>query len=367
MSQPVKLAVVGVGRIGRYHARHIQELGRESADRGDRACELVAVADHGGDTAARVAAALQPDQEQEIQTFAGAADLASAGVAEAAVIASSTESHAADARLLIDAGMRVLLEKPLTDSLEHARELVGYLEADQSRRQALMLAFMRRFDEPLQWVKQTIEGGRIGRPFKMVTCLEDNMPPPAGYDSPGILTDMGVHLTDESMWLMDARPESVKSFGSLTYSHRISAVNEDYDDAFLQMWFADGQIAQLQVSRNHVAGYRNEVWVYGEEGMVHGGLFAEDPLSVRVEAFAPSGLIERKTYTMPDNGSDAPFFIQRFGPAYKRDVEHFVGQCRNGQPFSVDQLDGLRAMEVVAAGTVAISAPSEAVSVDYLP
>ena len=363
MSDPIKLAVIGVGRMGGCHARHIQELAAAGA-----ACELVAVADGHSDRAGRVAAALQPDQQRDIRAFSSARDLVRAGVADAAVIASSTESHAAIVRTVLDAGMRALVEKPLADSLENARDLVAYLEADQSRRKALMLAFMRRFDEPLQRVKEIIAAGRIGRPFKMVTALEDNLPPPPpGYDSPGILTDMGVHLTDEAMWLMDARPESVKGFGSLAYSHKISDINEDYDDAFLQMWFAEGQVAQLQVSRNHVAGYRNEVWVYGDEGMCHGGIFCEHPLSVGVETFAPTGLIERKTYTMPDSGPEAPFFLQRFGPAYKREIEYFVGQCRSGQPFSVDQQDGLRAMEVVAAGTAALSSAADAVVVDYQP
>ena len=360
MSDPIKLAVVGVGRIGGYHARHIQELADEGV-----ACELVAVVDGHADRAGRVAAALQPDQQRDIQAFTGTDDLVQAHVADAAVIASGTESHATVARTLIDAGMRVLLEKPLTDTLENARDLVAYLDADQRRRQAVMLAFMRRFDEPLQRVKEILDAGLIGRPFKMVSALEDNLPPPPGYDSPGILTDMGVHLTDEAMWMMDARPESVKGFGSLSYSHKISAINEDYDDAFLQMWFAEGQVAQLLVSRNHVAGYRNEVWVYGDEGMCHGGVFCEHPLSVGVEAFAPTGLIERKTYSMRDYGPDAPFFVQRFGPAYKREVEYFVGQCRNGQPFSVNQQDGLRALEVVAAGTAAMAPASAATTVSY--
>ena len=290
MSHPLKLAVVGVGRIGGYHARYVQELAAEKGR-----CELVAVVDGHGDRAGRVAAALQPDQEPEIHAFTDEQDLVRSGVAEAAVVSSSTVSHVVLARALIDAGMRVLLEKPLSDSLDSAKELVTHLESDQRRRKAVMLAFMRRFDEPLQRVKEIVDTGLIGRPFKMVTALEDNVPPPPGYDSPGILTDMGVHLTDEAMWLMNARPQSVKGFGSRTYSHRISAINEDYDDAFLQMWFGEGQVAQLQVSRNHVAGYRNEVWVYGDQGMCHGGVFSENPLSVGVEAFTPSGLNAGRT------------------------------------------------------------------------
>ena len=57
MSNPLKLAVVGVGRIGVFHARHTQELSRERGN-----CELVAVVDRYADTAWRVAHQLQQHQ-----------------------------------------------------------------------------------------------------------------------------------------------------------------------------------------------------------------------------------------------------------------------------------------------------------------
>ena len=100
------------------------------------------------------------------------------------------KTHYRDAQTLIDAGWRVLMEKPLTHSLATAREFAAYLDADDFRRTALMQAFMRRFDAPLLRAKALLDQGAIGAPFKIVSILEDPVPPPEGYNSSGILSDM---------------------------------------------------------------------------------------------------------------------------------------------------------------------------------
>ena len=350
MAAKLPLAAVGVGRIGLYHARHIQEVGRARGD-----CELVAVVDPHQDTARRVARQLQEGQATIIHAFTGVEELAAAGMAAGAVIASRTRDHYDDARTLIDAGLRVLLEKPLTHSLQSAREFVAYLDADAHRKEALMLAFMRRFDEPLQELKNLLDQGFIGTPFKIVSVLEDPVPPPVGYSSPGLLKDMAVHNVDEAIWLTGAMPEMVSGLGAQLYNHRVTTVQEDLDDAFLQMWFPGNLLGQVQVSRNHVAGYRNETWVYGEDGLIHLGAFQADPLRVELEAYKRGGKVEKRHFQMRDYGVEVPMFIERFGPAYRAELDHFVAQCQRRAPFAVDHNDGLRAMAVVEAGTRALS------------
>ena len=365
MGDRLRLAVVGVGRMGKFHARHIQELSRSGVP-----CDLVATVDRFEDAASRIASQLQPDQAEPIRPYKNTDLLAKDGIADAAVIASRTEDHAADATAMIEGGMRVLLEKPLTESVESAHRFAHYVEADAERRRAVMLAFMRRFDEPLMCVKRIVEEGRIGRPFKIVTALEDGGPPPPGYKSPGILTDMGVHLADEAMWLLGTRPQIVKGFGANLFGHKIGDVDEDFDDALLQMWFPGELAGQLVVSRNHVAGYRNEVWVFGEAGVCHGGLFQEDPSQVTVEAYNNEGgrtqVIEKQIFDMGRPDGDAPEFIWRFGKAYKAELAYFVGQVLSGGEFSVTHRAGLNAIEVVATGTRSLTAREDALRVEYL-
>ncbi|MBI2951722.1 Gfo/Idh/MocA family oxidoreductase, partial [bacterium] len=245
MGKALRLAVVGVGRIGVFHARHAQELGLARG-----ACDLVAVVDAYGDTARRVAKQLQPRQEAEIRPFSRVEDLIDARLIDAAVVASRTGDHDRDARALVDAGHRILLEKPLTHSVETARDLVRHLSGDERKRRALMQAFMRRFDEPLRYARALLKEGRIGRPFKVVSVLEDPIPPPAGYNSPGVLTDMAVHNADEVIWMLEGRPESVSARGANLYNFKVSPVKADFDDAFMQVRCSGGALAQVQVSRN---------------------------------------------------------------------------------------------------------------------
>lgn len=366
MSDRFRLAVVGVGRIGVFHALHVQELARERGD-----CVLAAVVDGYGDLSEQVARRLQEGQEGAIRAFHSVGDLLGAGMVDGAVIASRTEDHYADARTLIDAGLRVLLEKPLTHSLPTAREFCAYLNGDEKRGQGLMQAFMRRFDAPLLRVREMLEQGVVGTPFKVVSVLEDPLPPPDGYNSPGLLLDMAVHNIDEVTWLLGRRPEMVSGLGAVLYNQKISSVREDLDDAFLQMWFSGDLAAQVQVSRNHVAGYRNETWVYGEEGLIHVGHFAGDPRQVTFEAYGRRQVIEQRSFALRDYGEQGPLgkpvpvFMERFGAAYKGELACYLERCLSGEPFPVDHVDGLRALEVAAAGSRALRTQEHGGWVEY--
>ena len=355
MGSELRLGVVGVGRIGVFHARHVQEIAN---DRGD--CALNAVVDAHEDTAERVAARLQEGQRQTVRAFRRVEDAIDAGLVQAAVVSSRTEHHEAHTRTLVDAGCRVLLEKPLGGSLESASELAEYLSVKPAGDRAVMQAFQRRFDDPLRLAKQLVDRGTVGRPFKIVSVLEDPNPPPDGYQSPGLLFDMSVHNVDEVMWLIGQRPDRVAAIGNRLYNVDIASVKEDFDDAQLWMWFPGGSAAQVQVSRNHVAGYRNETWVYGDRGVVHVGSFQEDPLRVDVGAIGREGVITRETFRMRNYGPDVPVFIERFGPAYRAEVAHFVDCVVRDEPFAVTHHDGLEALRVVEAAARAVRTRDDA-------
>src|SRR5207249_4243752 len=131
-------------------------------------------------------------------------------------------------------------------------------ELDLHHPDALMLAFQRRFDPPLAYTKELLRSGLIGRIFKIYTSLEDSGPAPNGFQSPGILPDMSIHNVDEILWLTERMPSGALVVGSRIYSHRLTTCDEDFDDALLCLQFDDQMVAQIQVSRNHVSGYRVE-------------------------------------------------------------------------------------------------------------
>ena len=346
-SRPLRLAVVGLGRIGLFHAQHAVELARTSG-----ACELVAVVDP-RPAVAKAACALAQKHNRSVRTFRTITELLAQTEVDAAVIASPTALHREHARSLIEGGCRVMVEKPLTNSPQ--QDYAFARELDLSHPHALMLAFQRRFDAPLLYAKEIVDRGAIGRPFKYVSVLEDSRLMPQGYASPGLLADMSVHNIDEILWLCGDRPLSAHATGSRIYTHRISPVEEDFDDALLQLCFPERRIAQIQVSRNHSAGYRVETWVFGEGGVVHVGGFRQNPREVVVEAYGTRGKIDVSHFSLRDYGPDVPEFLERFGEAYAAELANFVMHCRQNTAFEVNHNDGVRAMRIIEAGIQSIA------------
>lgn len=354
MSEPIRVAVVGVGRMGGIHALHLRELA------GAGACRVAALADADTERAKRLARELKLD----VPVFASAEALAAAAVSDAAIVVTPTAIHRESAAALIGAGQRILLEKPLTGRIETDREFSADL--DRSAPNGLMLAFQRRFDPPLQYAKELMDSGVIGKVFKLYSALEDSNPAPNGYSSEGILPDMSIHNVDEILWLSGRMPRTALAIGSRIYSHRLTTCQEDFDDALLYLWFDGEMTAQIQVSRNHVSGYRVETIIFGQEGHIQVGHFDQRPFDVLVQAFGRRGAsqpIAKREFCMRDYGPGLPEFVDRFGPAYKAEVAAFIECCRTGAPFPSTHLDGLRAQEVISAGMRAIISEDRGASV----
>ena len=355
MPEPLKIAVVGVGRMGVIHALHVHELAQETGS-----CALAAIVD--ADTArARKAAA---DLGAGAAVFASIAELLAAGAAEASIVATPTGSHRDHATQLIAGGQRVLLEKPLTGTLEGDRAFSAELDRDHP--DSVMLAFQKRFDPPLAYARELLESGLIGRVFKIYSSMEDSGPAPDGFKSGGILPDMSIHNVDEILWLTGRAPRAAMTIGSRIYSHALTTAEEDFDDALLFLWLEGETVAQLQVSRNHVSGYRVETILYGEQGQIHVGRFDQKLFEITVEAYGRRGRNEPlayRTFRMRDYQRGLAEFIDRFGTAYKAEVAKFVECCQANQPFPITHRDSLRAQEVISAGMRAVITPEQAAAV----
>jgi len=342
----MKVALAGLGRMGVVHALHLHELEKAGAG-----CTVAALIDTDIQRAQRMADELQ----LKVPLFASIEDFAKADVCQATVIVTPTPNHRESAGALITAGHRVLLEKPLTGTLDGDRAFAA--ELDREHPDALMLAFQRRFDPPLAYAKELTDAGVVGRVFKIYSALEDSNPAPDGYQSGGILPDMSIHNVDEILWLSGRMPRAALAIGSRIYSHRLTTCQEDFDDALLYLWFDRELVGQVQVSRNHVSGYRVESLVFGEQGQIQVGRFDQRPFDIVVEAFGRRGRAEplaRREFHMRDYGGPLPEFVDRFGPAYKAELAAFIDCCRTGARFPTSHRDGLRAQEVIAAGMQAM-------------
>jgi myo-inositol 2-dehydrogenase/D-chiro-inositol 1-dehydrogenase len=355
--QPLRVGVVGLGRMGMIHALHIHELAHESD-----LCRLTCVSTtdrHAADTFLAMTRTSTP-------VFENIEGLAKSGLCDFTVIATNTPLHREHTLMMIDAGQRVFLEKPLTGTLQGDRDFAELLEREHP--QALMLGFQRRFDAPTLYAKQLIDQGAIGRIFKIYSALEDSGPAPNGFSSPGILPDMAVHNVDEVVWLSGSKPKLAMAVGSRIFSHRLTTCDEDFDDALMLLDFGDELIGQIQVTRNHVSGYRGETVIYGERGLIRIGCFNQKLLEVTVEAYGTREAKEPiafKKFEMRRYDQPLPEFIDRYGAAYKEELRTFLECCHGGKAFPITHLDGLRAQEIVAGAMNASIRKENMATIDY--
>ena len=337
--------------MGWVHARNTVELSRAGE------CEIVALVDADLDRARRFA-----DQfGVSAPLLASVDELAEARLCNATFVVTPTDLHRRHTTTLVMAGHRVLLEKPLTGTLEGDAAFAA--ELDRHYPNAVMLAFQRRFDPALQYAQSLMAGGTIGRVFKIYSALEDSNPAPNGYNSPGILPDMSVHNVDEILWLTGRMPESALAIGTRVHSHQLTTCREDFDDALLYLWFSGELVAQVQVSRNHVSGYRVETIIFGSEGQIHVGRFEQRPFDTVVEAYGKRGAAEpivRRTFVEAVPPEPGPEFVDRFGAAYQAELAAFVACCQCGSAFPTNHRDGLRAQQVISAGMRRVYGQSDA-------
>lgn len=248
----MRLAIVGAGRMGAFHARTLATV---------ESVEVVAVADADADVAQSVAA--------EIGATAATPDgLLDRDDIEAWLVATPTLTHGSVVRAALDAGLDVLCEKPLALDLDESRAL-QQLAADMDR--ILQIGFWRRYSPPWAIAKTLLDGGAIGRPLMVRLSQWDANPPPASFCDPavsgGLAIDCGVHEFDLVEWLTGLAIERVTAHNLPLVDESIGAVG-DVDNLLAVLELAGGAVATVDLTRN--CRYDDDVRteVLGEKGAI---------------------------------------------------------------------------------------------------
>ncbi len=157
MARESSLLIVGVGSIGARHLRCFQQTGRVR----------VALCEVDADLRARVAA------EYGVDRAYADLDAALADRHDAAVIATPAHLHVPQAQRLAEAGLHLLIEKPLSIGLEGIARLETTLR--EAGRTAAV-AYVHRANPLLQGMKAAIDSGRFGRPVQVVAVSGQHFP-----------------------------------------------------------------------------------------------------------------------------------------------------------------------------------------------
>jgi len=211
----VRLAVVGAGQFGRNHCRVARETER---------AELAAIVDIDRGRAEEAAAA------HGGVALADARDLA--GKADAAIVAVPTTAHEEVARALLEAGIDVLVEKPIAVDCAAAGRIV---EAAARRGRVLQVGHLERFNPAVVELER-----RATLPlFFEIHRLNVFSPRSLDVD---VVLDLMIHDVDIVLALARAEPAEIRAAG-------ISILSPKVDIANVRLQFPNGCVANLTASR----------------------------------------------------------------------------------------------------------------------
>ena len=329
---PVRLAILGAGRIGQVHARAIAA---------NDTAELVAV----HDPVATAADAILSAYDCEARTVRACAE---ADDIDAVLICTPTDLHAEQIELFARAGKAIFCEKPVDLSVNRVRACLDVVEAEGA---TLMIGFNRRFDKDFNALKSVIAEGRVGDVEMVTITSRDPGPPPIDYirRSGGIFRDMTIHDFDMARWLLDEEIESVFAQGSVLVDPAIGEAG-DFDSVNVLLKTGSGRQCVISNSRRAAYGYDQRIEVLGSAGMAS----AENVHEARVETATSDG------YVRPPLQN---FFMERYEAAYADEISAFVQVVESATAPPVSGHDGLMALVLAEAANVSV-AESRAVAID---
>lgn len=298
---PLRIGVIGVGRIGRMHAQLLTHEVMGAA---------VGVVYDAFERSAREVAG-----ELGVPAAASVEELLDSGI-DAVAICSSTESHAELVRAGAEAGKAIFCEKPISLELD---ELDRALTAVELAGSVFQVGFNRRFDPAHKAVREAVASGQIGDPHLVRISSRDPEPPPRDYlrSSGGLFLDMTIHDFDMARFLTGSDVVEVFARGAVRIDDAFQGV-DDVDTALITLVHADGCLTAIDNSRRASYGFDQRLEVFGSKGMAA----SDNPL-------ADTSLVRTA------EGTRRPalphFFLERYVPSYIRAWEAFAQAVRSGR------------------------------------
>jgi predicted dehydrogenase len=212
---PLRIGVVGVGHLGRHHARILSSL---------PGAELVAVVDTNRPRAEEVAAANQTRALYDARDLAGQVD--------AVTIAVPTDRHREIALPFLSAGVPVLVEKPMARTLAEADELI---EAAAKADTIFAVGHTERFNPAVVAARPMLTDPRFIEVHRLGTFPERSL-------DIDVVFDLMIHDLDVVLSLVKSEVDSIEAVGVPVLTGRVDIANA-------RVRFANGCIANLTASR----------------------------------------------------------------------------------------------------------------------
>ncbi len=318
----LRAAVIGLGRMGGHHARVYASL---------EGVELVGLVDKQPETAAKVASLHGGQVFERVEDLIGRIDLATVAV--------PTIHHLAAARPLIEAGIPVLIEKPLAGSVDEAQQIVDLARQHKTivqvghteRFNPVVLAMQRMGVQP-----RFIETDRIS-PFTFRSA------------DIGVVADMMIHDIDIVLHMVGAAPEQIDAVG-------VSVLGPHEDIANARVRFAGNCVANLTASRLAMKTERR-IRVFSETTYLSvdyqkktGVAITKDANLDVLKLAREHNLEDLSQMGQLDFGKMIkvePLIVSDVEPL-RAEIESFIEAVQGKQPVAVPAEDGMAAVRLAA-------------------
>ncbi len=300
MADRVRLAVIGVGHLGRHHARIASTL---------EGAELVAVVDTNAERAGAASSATGASARADYRDIIGQVD--------AVTIAVPTEQHRDVALPFLERGVAVLVEKPMARSIEEAQALVTAARASGA---TLAVGHTERYNPAVAAVLPLVTSPRFIEVHRLGAFPERSL-------DIDVVFDLMIHDLDIILALVGTQVESIEAVG-------VPVLTPRYDIANARLRFAGGCIANVTASRISKERVR-KIRFFQPDAYI-----SIDYAAQEVEGWR----LVRKDGARPSI-EGGPLPVQRDEPL-RREIADFVHAVRTKGTPLVDGEAGLRALEL---------------------
>ncbi|MGH8252450.1 MAG: Gfo/Idh/MocA family protein [Steroidobacteraceae bacterium] len=307
----LRVAVIGVGYLGRFHAQKYSAI---------PGCTLVAVVDERNDVGNAVAAELGTRALTDYRELLGKVAAVS--------IVTPTASHFDITRAFLESGAHVLVEKPITETVEQARSLVA---AARKAGRVLQVGHLERFNpaivaaEPHMGTPRFIDCQRLA-PFRE-----------RGTDV-NVVLDLMIHDLDIVQSIVGSEIEHIDAVGTPVFSSEIDIANA-------RIRFANGCVANATASRVSLKTERR-LRVFQDDAYLS--------LDLQQKILT---VIRKQPVTTGDTKLPVSIDEQSFEPgdALRSEIEAFLASCRGERAVAVSGEDGARALQTAVAIAAAVN------------
>ncbi|MEZ5344325.1 MAG: Gfo/Idh/MocA family oxidoreductase [Pyrinomonadaceae bacterium] len=216
----IRTAVIGVGSLGRHHARNYAQMASESD------IEFVGVCDSSEETAKEIADANSCDHFTDWRELIGKVDAVS--------IVTPTETHCEIACKFLENGTDVLVEKPIARTLEEADRMIAAAERSGAK---IMVGHLERYNPAMVALRP-----HVTKPLYFE--IHRVSPFPNRSLDVDVVLDVMIHDLDAIQWLVgeDVKASSIHAVGIPIISNKVDAANARIE-------FGNGAVANITSSR----------------------------------------------------------------------------------------------------------------------